>query len=66
MSQKTRLWRGIQTFEERLETWEGTPFETLDFEGMEAEIARYVTGDDRFFDSPRFERQSLPNVANKP
>ena len=41
MSQKTRLWRGIQTFEERLETWENTSFEALDIESMEAEIIRY-------------------------
>lgn len=46
MSQKTRLWRGIQTFEERLETWESTPFEALDIESMEAEIIRYeIVGD---------------------
>ena len=43
MSQKTRLWRGIQTFEERLETWENTSFEALDIESMEAEIIRYDT-----------------------
>lgn len=42
MSQKTRLWRGIQTFEERLEKWEKTSFEALDIESMEAEIVRYV------------------------
>eukprot|EP00903_Cladosiphon_okamuranus_P017642 g16249.t1 len=41
MSQKTRLWRGIQTFEERLETWENTSFEALDIESMEAEIIRF-------------------------
>lgn len=46
MSQKTRLWRGIQTFEERLETWENTSFEALDIESMEAEIIRYeIIGD---------------------
>lgn len=42
MSQKTRLWRGIQMFEERLETWESTSFESLDLEAMEKEVARYV------------------------
>lgn len=41
MSQKTRLWRGIQTFEERLEIWKSTPFQDLDFEGVDAEIVRY-------------------------
>lgn len=41
LSQKTRLWRGIQTFEERLEAWENTSFEALDLESMEAEIIRY-------------------------
>lgn len=43
MSQKTRLWRGIQTFEERLETWENTSFESLDIDAMESEIVRYAT-----------------------
>lgn len=42
MSQKTRLWRGIQTFEERLERWENTSFEALDIESMEEEIVRCV------------------------
>lgn len=41
MSQKTRLWRGIQTFEERLETWENTSFEHLDVVAMEEEVVRY-------------------------
>ncbi|CAM9257500.1 unnamed protein product [Scytosiphon promiscuus] len=41
MGQKTRLWRGIQTFEERLETWERTSFEALDVEEMETEVVRF-------------------------
>lgn len=40
MGQKTRLWRGIQAFEERLETWEKTSFEALDVEEMETEVVR--------------------------
>lgn len=40
MSQKTRLWRGIQTFEESLEIWGNTSFEALDIEAMETEIIR--------------------------
>ncbi|CAM9285972.1 unnamed protein product, partial [Ectocarpus sp. 6 AP-2014] len=41
MSQKTRLWRGIQTFEECLERWGNTSFEALDIEAMETEIVRF-------------------------
>lgn len=41
MSQKTRLWQGIQIFEEHLEKWESTSFESLDIGAMEAEVVRY-------------------------
>lgn len=40
MSQKTRLWQGIQAFEEHLEKWESTSFESLDIGAMEAEVVR--------------------------
>ena len=40
MSHKTRLWRGIQTFEEQLEIWEKTPCEDLDYVRMENDVAR--------------------------
>lgn len=43
MSKKTRLWRGIQTFEDHLEAWENTAFESLDVQAMETEILRYNT-----------------------
>lgn len=45
MGQKTRLWRGIQTFEERLESWEKTSFEALDVEEMETEVVRCKAAD---------------------
>ena len=41
MNQKTRLWQGIQTFEEHLQEWECTSFESLDIGAMEAEVVRY-------------------------
>lgn len=43
MSQKTRLWQGIRIFEEHLEKWESTSFESLDIGAMEAEVVRYET-----------------------
>eukprot|EP00904_Undaria_pinnatifida_P005405 jgi/Undpi1/1995/HiC_scaffold_12.g05382.m1 len=41
MNQKTRLWQGIQTFEEHLQEWECTSFESLDIGAMEAEVVRF-------------------------
>ncbi|CAM9656208.1 unnamed protein product [Ascophyllum nodosum] len=77
MSHKTRLWRGIQTFEEQLEIWEKTPCEDLDYARMENDVARFwrivQLSEKQLPTNPAVERlknmveevkHSLPVVAN--
>ncbi|CAM9912838.1 unnamed protein product, partial [Discosporangium mesarthrocarpum] len=41
LGRKIRLWRSMETFEERLGIWASTPFIKIDMAEMEAEVQRY-------------------------